>query len=117
MLKVADNTGAKTIQCFQVSGGSYRRYAQIGDIVMASVKESEPRRMIKKKDIVRAVIVRQRKPFRLPSGIYLRFDDNAAVILDGKTKNPKGNRVLGPIPRILKEKGFEKIVTMAKTIV
>jgi len=117
MLKVADNTGAKTLQCFKVFGGSKRRYAQIGDIIMGSVKEAEPRRTIKKKDIVRAVIVRQRRPFRLPSGAYLRFDDNAAVILDGKTKNPKGNRVFGPIPRILKEKGFDKIVTMAKAIV
>jgi large subunit ribosomal protein L14 len=116
-LKVVDNTGAKILRCFKIIGGSKRRYARLGDIVVGSVKEIEPRRMIKKKDVVRAVIVRQRQPFRLPSGIYLRFDDNAAVILDGKTKNPKGNRVLGPIPRILKEEGFGKIVAMAKTIV
>jgi len=117
ILKVADNTGAKTIRCFKVLGGSKRRYAQIGDIIVASVQEAEPRRTVKKKDIVRAVVVRQKKPFRLKSGIYLRFDDNAAVILDGKTKNPKGTRILGPIPRCLKDKGFSRIVTMSKNIV
>lgn len=117
ILKVADNTGAKTLRCFKIVGGSKRRYAQIGDIIIGSVQEAEPRRTTKKKDIVRAVVVRQTQPFRLKSGIYLRFDDNAVVILDGKTKNPKGTRVLGPIPRVLKDKGFNKIVTMAKIIV
>ncbi len=117
ILKVVDNTGAKKIRCFKILGGSKRRYAQIGDIIIASVQEAEPRRIVKKKDIVRAVVVRQKKPFKLQSGIYLRFDDNAAVILDGKTNNPKGTRVLGPIPRCLKDKGFNKIVTMAKTII
>ncbi len=110
-LKVADNTGAKIIQCFKVLGGSRRRYARIGDVVVASVKSSEPRKQIKKKEIVRAVIVRQRKEFRRDDGSYIRFDENAAVIVDGF--NPKGGRIFGPIPRELKEKGFDKIVSLA----
>ena len=116
-LKVVDNTGAKTIRCFKILGGTRHRYARIGDIIVASIKTAEPRKSVKKKDVVRAVVVRQRKAYRLKSNIYLRFDDNAAVILDGKTKNPKGNRILGPIPRVLKEKGYEKIVALAKTVV
>ena len=116
-LRVVDNTGAKTICCFKILGGTRHRYARIGDIIVASIKNAEPRKAVKKKDVVRAVVVRQKKPYRLKSNIYLRFDDNAAVILDGKTKNPKGNRILGPIPKILKVKGFEKIVAMAKTVV
>jgi len=113
ILKVADNTGAKIIQCFKVLGGSKRRYAQIGDIIVASVKKAEPRRPAKKHDIVRAVIVRQKKSFKRKDGSYIRFNENAAVVLDGKTKNPKGGRIFGPIPRELKEKGFEKIATLA----
>jgi large subunit ribosomal protein L14 len=116
-LKVVDNTGAKVIQCFKILGGSRHRYARIGNIVVASIKKVEPRKIVKKKDIVRAVIIRQKKPYRLPSGMYLRFDDNAAVILEGKTRDPKGNRVIGPVPRILKKKGFEKITAMAKELV
>jgi large subunit ribosomal protein L14 len=116
-LKVADNTGAKIVQCIKVLGGTKRRYARIGDIIVVSVKEAEPRKLVKKKDVVRAVIVRQKKPFRLNNGCYLRFDENAVIILEGKTKNPKGNRVLGPIPRILREKGFKKITEMAKDLV
>jgi len=113
-LKVADNTGAKMIQCFKVLGGSRRRYAQIGDIVIASVKEAEPRKTVKKKDIVRAVIVRQKKTYRRADGSYIRFDDNAAVIIDGF--NPKGGRIFGPVPRELKEKGFDKIVSLAPEV-
>jgi len=116
-LKIADNAGAKLVRCFKVLGGSRRRYARIGDIVVASVKKAEPRKMVKKKDIVRVVIIRQVKSYRLKNGMYLRFDDNAAVVLEGKTKEPKGSRILGPVPRILKSKGFEKIVTMAKDLV
>lgn len=116
-LKVADNTGAKAIRCFKVLGGSRRRYARIGDTIIASVKEAESRRAVKKKDIVVAVIVRQKKSYRLPSGVCLRFDDNASIILEGKTKKAKGTRVLGPIPRILREKGFGDIVGAAKIIV
>ena len=110
-LKIADNTGAKEIQCIKVLGGSRRRYARLGDIIVASVKKAEPRRTVKKKDVVRAVIVRQKKHYRRIDGSYISFDDNAAVILDGK--QPKGGRIFGPIPRELKEKGFDKIASLA----
>ncbi len=117
ILKVADNTGAKIIQCFHVLGGSKRRYAQIGDMIVASVKVAEPRKIVKKKDVVRAVIVRQKKAFKRSDGSYIRFDENAAVILEGKTKEPKGGRIFGPVARELKEKGFDKIATMAPELV
>ena len=116
MLKSADNTGARVIQCFRVLGGTRRRYARIGDIIVGAVKEADPRKEVKKHDVVRAVIVRQKKPFRRPDGSYIKFDDNAAVILEAKN-NPKGGRIFGPVPRELKEKGFQKIATMAKEIV
>ena len=117
ILKVADNTGAKVVQCFKVLGGSKRRYARLGDIIVVAVKKAEPRKVVKKHDIVRAVIVRQKKAYRRGDGSYVRFDDNAAVILDGKTKNPKGGRIFGPIPREIGEKGFSKIIALAKEIV
>lgn len=117
ILKVADNSGAKVIQCFKVLGGSKRRYAQLGDVIVAAVKKAEPRKPVKKHDVVRAVVVRQKKLFRRADGSYIRFDEPAAVILDGTTKNPKGGRILGPIPRELKAKGFAKIVTLAKEVV
>jgi len=113
-LKVADNAGAKIIQCFKILGGSRRRYAQIGDVFVASVKSAEPRKAVKKKDIVRAVLVRQKKAFRRADGSYIRFDENAAVILDGK--NPKGGRIFGPVARELKERGFDKIVSLAPEV-
>lgn len=113
-LKVADNTGAKTIQVIKVLGGSRRRYARIGDIVVASVKKAEPRRPVKKKEIVRAVIVRQRQPFKRKDGSYIRFDENAAIILDGVM--PRGGRIFGPIPRELRAKGFSKIVSLAQEV-
>lgn len=113
-LKVADNAGAKIIQCFKILGGSRRRYAQIGDIFVASVKSAEPRKAVKKKDIVRAVLVRQKKAYRRSDGSYIRFDENAAVILDGK--NPKGGRIFGPVARELKERGFDKIVSLAPEV-
>jgi len=116
-LKACDNTGVKVIRCFRVLGGTKHRYARIGNIIVASVKEAEPRRAVKKGEVVRAVVVRQKKPFRLSTGIYLKFDDNAAVILDGKTKNLKGSRITGPVPRILRDRGFEKIVGIANTVV
>ena len=116
-LKVVDNTGAKVIQCFHVLGGTKRRYAQIGDVVVAAVKEAEPRRIVKKHEVVRAVIVRQKKNFRRSDGTYIRFDENAAVILEAKTKEPKGGRILGPIPREIREKGFEKIASLATEII
>ncbi len=113
-LKIADNTGAKIIQCFKVLGGSRRRYAQIGDIIVASVKESEPRKLVKKKDVIRAVVVRQKRLYRRKNGSYIRFDENAAVIVDGY--NPKGGRIFGPVTRELKEKGFDKIVSLAPEV-
>ncbi len=116
-LKVADNSGAKLVQCIKVLGGTRRRYARIGDIVVVVVKEAEPRKPVKKHDVVRAVVVRQRQPYRRKDGTYIRFDDNAVVILEGKSLNPKGGRILGPIPRELKEKGFSKIVSLAKDVV
>lgn len=116
-LKVIDNTGAKIIQCFQIIGGTRRRYAQLGDVFVAAVKKAEPRKTVKKHDIVRAVVVRQRKEFRRKDGSYIRFDDNAAVILDAKTKNPKGGRISGPIALELKEKGYDKIATIADELV
>jgi len=117
ILKVADNTGAKVIQCFQVLVGTRHRYAQLGDVIVAAVKEAEPRRIVKKHDIVRAVIIRQKKPYRRSDGSYIRFDENTAVILEGESKEPKGNRIFGPVPRELKEKGFEKIAALAEELV
>jgi large subunit ribosomal protein L14 len=117
ILKVADNTGAKIVQCFQVLGGSGKRYAQIGDCIVGTVKEAEPRRIVKKHEVVRAVIIRQKKAFRRADGSYVRFDDNACVILEGKTKLPKGGRILGPVPRELKEKRFDKIAALAEELV
>ncbi len=113
-LRVADNTGAKVIQCIKVLGGTRRRYASIGDIIVVSVKEAEPRGMVKKGDVIRAVIVRTKKAFRRVDGTYVRFDDNAAVILDGK--EPKGTRIFGPVIRELREKGFIKIVSLAPEV-
>ncbi|MDD2696844.1 MAG: 50S ribosomal protein L14 [Candidatus Pacebacteria bacterium] len=116
MVKVVDNTGAKIIQCFHVLGGNRKRYAQIGDVIVATVKEAEPRRIVKKHEVVRAVIVRQKKNFKRVDGTYIKFDDNAAVILEGKTKDPKGGRITGPLPREIKDKGFEKVAALASEI-
>lgn len=115
-LKVADNTGAKIIACFKVLGGSRRRYAGIGDIIVASVKEAAPRGLVKKKDIVRAVIVRQRSNLRRRDGSYVRFDENAAVIID-KDKTPRGTRIFGPVARELRDKGYIKIISLAPEVV
>jgi len=117
MLKAADNTGAKIIQCIHVLGGSKRRYARLGDLIVGVVKEAEPRREIKKHGIVRAIIIRQKKEMRRKDGTYIRFDDNACVILDGKTKDPKGGRIFGPVAREVKEKGFEKVAALAEELV
>lgn len=116
MLKSADNTGARILQCIKVLGGTRKRYSQIGEIIVAVVKEAEPRRIVKKHDIVKAVIVRQRKEFKRFDGSYIRFDDNAVVILEAK-KDPKGGRIFGPIPREIKEMGFEKIASLAEELV
>ena len=117
MLKVADNSGAKIIQCFRILGGTKRHYARIGDVIVASVKVAEPRKNVKKKDKVRAVIVRQRKDIRRSDGSYIRFSENAAVIIDAKKKEPVGTRIFGPIPRELKSMGYDKIVNLAEEIV
>lgn len=115
IVQVADNTGAKKVGVFKVLGGSRRRYAQIGDLVVVSVKSAEPRKQVKKKEVLRAVVVRQRSPFRRKDGTYLRFDDNAVVIVDGK--EPKGGRIFGPIPREIKERGFGTITSLAQELV
>jgi len=117
MLKVADNTGAKILQCIHVSGGSKKRYARLGDLIVGTVKEAEPRREIKKHGIVRAIIIRQKKEMRRKDGTYIRFDDNACIILDGKTKDPKGGRIFGPVAREVKEKGFDKVAALAEELV
>ncbi len=112
MLKVADNSGAKIIQCINVPGGTRKRYAQLGDIIVGTVKKAEPRKLVKKHEVVKAVIIRQKKEFKRQDGSYIRFDDNAVVIL-GDGKLPKGGRVFGPAAKELKEKGFDKIAMMA----
>lgn len=113
-LKVADNTGAIEIQCFKVLGGSRRRYAAVGDIVVASVKSARPRGMVKKGDVVKAVIVRQAQPARRKDNSAIRFDENAAVILSGT--DPKGTRIFGPVAREVREKGFMKIISLAPEV-
>lgn len=113
-LIAADNSGAKVIECFKVLGGTRRRFAGIGDIIVASVKTAEPRGMVKKGDKVRAVIVRQKKEMRRKDGSYIRFDENAAVILEGK--EPKGTRIFGPVAREIRDKGYSKIVSLAPEV-
>ena len=117
MLKVADNSGAKILQCFKVLGATRARYASLGDVIVGTVKVADPRKLVKKHDVVRAVIVRQKKEYKRPDGSYVRFDDNACVILEAKTKEPKGGRILGPIAKEIKDKGFEKISALAEEIV
>lgn len=114
-LKVADNTGAKWLECIKVLGGTRRRYAYLGDVVVASVKEAAPRGMVKKKQVVKAVIVRQVKEYARKDGTLIRFDENAAVIVD-KDNQPKGTRVFGPIARELRERGFQKIISLAPEV-
>ncbi|MCX7682623.1 MAG: 50S ribosomal protein L14 [Anaerolineae bacterium] len=116
ILQVADNTGAKEVLVIRVMGGSKRRYGRVGDVVVASVKQATPRSQVKKGDIVRAVIVRTAKEYRRSDGSLIRFDDNAAVILDGNSSNPKGTRIFGPVARELREKGFMKIVSLAPEV-
>ncbi|OGY41370.1 MAG: 50S ribosomal protein L14 [Candidatus Buchananbacteria bacterium RBG_13_36_9] len=116
ILKLADNTGAKKLMVIRVLGGYKKRYARLGDIVTAVVKEAMPHGMVKKSDIVKAVLVRTRKEVRRKDGSYIRFDDNAAVIIDPKTKEPKGTRILGPVARELRNKGFSKIISLAAEV-
>lgn len=116
ILKSADNTGAKRIQCIKVLGGYKKRYARLGDIITVSIKEARPHSMVKKGEVLHAVVVRTRKETRRPDGSYIRFDDNAVVIIDKKNKEPKGTRIFGPIARELRAKGFNKIISLAPEV-
>ncbi|MBI2634267.1 50S ribosomal protein L14 [Candidatus Peregrinibacteria bacterium] len=114
-LKVADNTGAKMAACIKVLGATRSRYARIGDMIVVSIKDANPKGVVKKKAVEKAVIVRQRKEFKRKDGTYIRFDDNAIVIVD-KDKEPKGTRVFGPIARELRERGYQKIISQAPEV-
>ena len=114
-LRIADNTGAKEILCIRVLGGSARRYGRVGDVIVASVKQTTPMSSVKKGEVVRAVIVRTAKEYGRPDGSYIRFDENAAVILDDH-QNPRGTRIFGPVGRELRDKGFMKIVSLAPEV-
>lgn len=119
IVTVADNSGAKIARVFKVLGGSKRRYAGLGDVVVISVQTAEPRKPVKKKDVCKAVIVRQKKPFRRANGSYVSFDDNAVVLIEkqGKEMGPKGNRVFGPVARELTERGWSNIASLAPEVV
>jgi large subunit ribosomal protein L14 len=114
-LRAADNTGAREIMCINVLGGTRRRYARVGDVIVASVKRAIPGAATKKGDVVRAVVVRTTQPFRRPDGSYIRFDENAAVILTDKN-NPKGTRIFGPVARELRDKDYTKIISLAPEV-
>ena len=116
-LAVADNSGAKEIMCINIPGSSRRRYASIGDIIVGAVKEAAPMAQVKKGEVVRAVIVRTAKAYRRPDGTYVRFDDNAAVLLTEKLDSPRGTRVFGPVARELRERGFMRIISLAPEVV
>lgn len=115
-LNVADNSGAKVLEVILVHGGYKKRYARLGDLVSVVVKEAQPNTMVKKSDVLHAVIVRTKKETRRPDGSYIRFDDNAAVIVDKETKEPKGTRVFGPVARELRGKGYQKIISLAPEV-
>jgi len=117
IVKITDNTGAKIGRVFKIPGGSKRRYARIGDVVILSVQVAEPRKSVKKKDVLQAVVVRQVQPFRRKDGSYVRFDENAVVILEKGKMEPKGGRIFGPIPRELAERGYQKIASLAPEII
>ncbi|MBL7045604.1 MAG: 50S ribosomal protein L14 [Parcubacteria group bacterium] len=117
IVRVTDNSGAKTARVFKVLGGSKRRYAQIGDEVVLAVQTAEPRKQVKKKDVLRAVVVRQKKAFRRKDGSYIRFDENAVVIVEKEKKEPRAGRIFGPIPREIGERGYQKIVSLAPEVV
>ena len=116
MLKVADNSGAKVVRCFRILGGTHHRYAGIGDIIVASVQSTEPRKNVKKKDVVKALVIRTRQQIRRADGSYVRFGENAVILIDAK-KDPIATRVFGPLPKELKARGYEKLMTMAEEIV
>jgi len=115
-LKVADNTGAREILCIRVMGGSNRKYASVGDIIIASVKSAIPTSSIKKGEVVRAVVVRTAKEYGRADGSFIKFDENAAVIIEAESKNPRGTRIFGPVGRELREKGFMKIVSLSPEV-
>lgn len=117
LVKITDNSGGKIGRVFKVLGDSKKRYARIGDIVVLSVQTAEPRKQVKKKDVLRAVVVRQRKPFRRVDGSYISFDENAVVIIDKEKKEPKAGRIFGPIPREMADLGYQKIVSLAPEVV
>lgn len=115
-VNVADNTGAREIECIKVLGGSKKRYARVGDIFVAAVKDANPGGVVKKSDVVKAVLVRSKKTFRRVDGSYIRFDDNAAVIIDIQN-NPRGTRIFGPVARELRDKNFMKIISLAPEVI
>ena len=115
-LIVTDNSGAKRVQCIKVLGGTRRRYAHVGDIITIAVKEAQPHTAIKKGQVLHAVVVRTKKEINRPDGSFIRFDDNAAVIVDKKTKEPKATRIFGPMPRELRAAGFNKILSLAPEV-
>jgi large subunit ribosomal protein L14 len=117
IVKIADNSGGKIGRVFKVLGGSKKRYAELGELVVLSVQTAEPRKAVKKKDVVYGVIVRQVKPFRRIDGSYVSFDDNAVVLVDKEKKEPKANRIFGPIPREVGEAGYQKIISLAPEVV
>lgn len=117
IVKITDNSGAKLGRVFKVLGGSKKRYAELGEMVVLAVQNAEPRKPVKRKDVVYGVVVRQRKPFRRPDGSYVSFDDNAVVLVDKAKKEPRANRVFGPIPREIAEAGYQKIVSLAPEVV
>lgn len=117
IVTIADNTGAKIGRIFKILGGSKKRYARIGDEVILSVQIAEPRKMVKKKEVLQAVVVRQKAPFRRADGSYIRFDENAVVILEKDKKEPRAGRVFGPIPREISEMGYQKIASLAPEVV
>lgn len=116
ILKAADNTGAKSLYCIRLHGGYKKRYARLGDVITAVIREAEPHGLVKKSEVVKAVIVRLRKETRRKDGTYIRFDENAAVIVDPKTKEPRGSRIFGPVARELRNKGFIKIISLAPEV-
>jgi len=117
VVKIADNTGGKIGKVFKVLGGSKKRYAQLGELVVLSIRSAEPRKQIKKKDVVHGVVVRQKKAFRRKDGSYIRFDENAVVIVEKGKKEPRGGRIFGPIPREIAEAGYQKIASLAPEVV
>ncbi len=116
MLKVADNSGAKLVQCIRVLGGYKKRYAHLGDLITVVVKDAQPHAQVKKSQVLQAVVVRQRKESRRPNGTYIRFDENAVVIVDKKSKEPVGSRIFGPVARELRAKGYTKILSLASEV-